>query len=49
MVRVGNTVATSSKLSVAGHTVRSFPGGLIAKRAERLRQAQNRPRADPSA
>ncbi|MFE5732864.1 hypothetical protein ACFQ7A_18405 [Streptomyces sp. NPDC056528] len=41
VVRVGNTVATFSKLSVAGHTVRSFPDGLIAKQADRLRQAQN--------
>ncbi|MFF5633608.1 hypothetical protein [Streptomyces sp. NPDC012825] len=41
VVRVGNTVAAFSKLSVAGHTVRSFPDGLIAKQADRLRQAQN--------
>ncbi|WP_405861673.1 hypothetical protein OG361_39990 [Streptomyces sp. NBC_00090] len=40
VVRTGSTVATFTKLSVAGHDVRAFPPALITEQITRLQTAQ---------
>ncbi|MEU1232296.1 hypothetical protein [Streptomyces sp. NPDC005828] len=40
VVRAGSTVASFSKLSIAGHDVRAFPSVLIAEQVTRLQKAQ---------